>query len=74
LREVDDDIRTRIPSATGGVPDAVGWNDEAPKALGRFVECKAIGEAVKESQQDWVTDAIAHHFTATQFAIALRPY
>jgi hypothetical protein len=74
LREIDRDIRTRIASASGGVPDAVGWNDESPKGSALFLECKAIGETIKESQQDWVTDAIAKHFSASQFAVALRPF
>ena len=65
LRSVDDDIRTRIQSAAGGIPDAVGWDEEDPKASARFVECKAVGESIKESQQDWVTDAIAHHLSNT---------
>jgi len=74
LREIDDDIRTRIASATGGIPDAAGWDDDSPTASARFLECKAIGESVRESQQDWVTDAIANHFSISQFAVALRPY
>jgi hypothetical protein len=74
LSDIDGEIRTRIASASGGVPDAVGWNEDSPKQSARFLECKAIGESVKESQQDWVTDAIAKHFSVSQFAVVLRPY
>jgi hypothetical protein len=74
LKEIDQDIRSRISSEVGGVPDAVGWNEDDPRTSARFIECKAIGETIKESQQDWVTDAISNHFAASQFAVALRPY
>jgi hypothetical protein len=62
LKEIDHDIRRRISSAAGGVPDVVGWNEDDPQTSARFIECKAIGETIKESQQDWVTDAISNHF------------
>jgi hypothetical protein len=52
----------------------VGWNEDSPKRSARFLECKAIGESIKESQQDWVTDAIAKHFSISQFAVVVRPY
>jgi hypothetical protein len=67
-------IRGLIASAKGGIPDVVAWNDSSPDSSARFVECKAIKEDVKESQQDWVTVAASKHFVRLQFCVALRPY
>lgn len=74
LKPIDQGIRRRIRSEGGGIPDALGWNASSPQSSARFVECKAEHEGIKESQQDWVSMAIAEHFARTQFAVAIRPF
>ena len=74
LADVDTEIRKKIHSKRGGIPDVVAWNLDSPQLTAKFVECKGRQESIRATQEDWVRTAIHEHFTPAQFAVAIRPF
>lgn len=57
-----------------GIPDVVAWDPEKPFETSLFVECKGEKDKPKETQEDWVSGAVAHGVPAESFAVAIRRF
>lgn len=74
LLSLDHDVRLRIPSKGGGMPDVVAWKENESRASAIFVECKGRFESIKEAQEDWVFAAQAVGIRLSQIAVSVRPF
>jgi VRR-NUC domain len=74
LASLDREVRLRIHSKRGGMPDVVAWNEDDPLASAIFVECKGRGEPIAEAQEDWVSAAQRAGIRPVQVAVSVRPF
>lgn len=74
LITLDAEIRERISSPKGGMPDVVAWSENEPRKSAIFVECKGPNEAIGEAQEDWVWAAQEAGLDADQIAVSVRPF
>jgi hypothetical protein len=74
LVSVDREVRLRIRSKRGGMPDVVAWNDNDPLESAIFVECKGRREPITEAQEDWVCAAQCAGIRLFQVAVSVRPF
>jgi len=73
LASLDREVRLRIHSKRGGMPDVVAWNEDDPLASAIFVECKGRRESITEAQEDWVSAAQRAGIRPVQVAVSVRP-
>lgn len=74
LKSLDTRVRTTTGTARGGIPDVVAWNDDQPIESAIFVECKGRNESFKESQEDWLQQALALGIRLEQVFVAMRAF
>ncbi len=74
LMSLDGEVRVRIRSRRGGMPDVVAWNENDPLESAIFVECKGRGESITEAQEDWVSAAQRAGIRPVQVAVSVRPF
>jgi VRR-NUC domain-containing protein len=74
LKTLNAEIRSRIRSPAGGMPDVVAWNDVESLRSALFVECKGWKEPFDEAQEDWVWGARQARVRISQIAVSVRPF
>jgi VRR-NUC domain len=74
LVSLDREVRLRIHSKRGGMPDVVAWNEDDPLESALFVECKGRTESIAEAQEDWVWAAQQAGIRPVQVAVSVRPF
>ncbi|MGI8538721.1 MAG: VRR-NUC domain-containing protein, partial [Rubrobacteraceae bacterium] len=74
LKKLDKDIRAKLTTKTGGIPDVAAWDDDRPLETIVFIECKGPKEDIKEGQEDWLSAALGYGLSESNFAVAVRPF